>query len=145
MIVMPLSMVPINSVAMGSLAAHEMKNASGLFNLTRNLGGAVGLAIINTFLNNRWDLHLARLHDQVNWSSDRTQQWLATLTGAFARLGSSADLAATRQLAGFVRREALVMALSDVFLLIAAIFALMLLLVPFVRKPPMLGMSADGH
>ena len=140
-----LCMVPINSVAMGSLAAHEMKNASGLFNLTRNLGGAVGLAIINTFLNNRWDLHLARLHDQVNWSSDRTQQWLATLTGAFARLGSSADLAATRQLAGFVRREALVMALSDVFLLIAAIFALMLLLVPFVRKPPMLGMSADGH
>ena len=33
----------------------------GLFNLTRNLGGAVGLALINTVLNARWDLHLARL------------------------------------------------------------------------------------
>jgi DHA2 family multidrug resistance protein len=42
-----------------------LKNASGLFNLTRNLGGAVGLAALNTVLDNRTDLHLARLHDTV--------------------------------------------------------------------------------
>ncbi len=139
-----LCMVPINSVAMGALAPHEMKNASGLFNLTRNLGGAVGLAIINTFINKRWDLHLSRLHESVSWSSDKAQQWMATLTGAFARLGSDAQLAATKQIASYVRREALVMALADVFLLIGVIFAVMLLLVPFVKKPPMLGMTADG-
>ncbi|MDE2363966.1 MAG: DHA2 family efflux MFS transporter permease subunit [Hyphomicrobiales bacterium] len=140
-----MCMVPINSIAMGALPPQEMKNASGLFNLTRNLGGAVGLAIINTFLNNRWDLHLARLHEQVSWSSDMAQQWLATFTAAFARLGSDAPLAATRQLAAYVRREALVMALSDVFLLIGVIFAAMLLLIPFVRRPPMLGAVGDGH
>lgn len=140
-----LCMVPINSVAMGTLAPHEMKNASGLFNLTRNLGGAVGLAIINTFLNNRWDLHLTRLHEQVTWSSEKAQQWLSTLTGAYSSLGSDANLAAMKKLAGFVRREALVMALADVFLLIALIFAAMLLFVPFVRRPPNLGASADSH
>jgi DHA2 family multidrug resistance protein len=140
-----MCMVPVNSVAMGPLAPHEMKNASGLFNLTRNLGGAVGLAIINTFLNNRWDLHLARLRDSVNWGSDMAQQWMSTLTGAFAPLGSDANLAATRRIAGYVRREALVMALSDVFLLIFVIFAAMIFLIPFVRKPPMLGMGADSH
>jgi MFS transporter, DHA2 family, multidrug resistance protein len=141
-----LCMVPINSVAMGTLSPHEMKNASGLFNLTRNLGGAFGLAIINTFLNSRWDLHLARLHEKVTWSSERTMQWMTTFTNAFSRLGSDAQLAATKQIASYVRREALVMALSDVFLLIAIIFAAMLLLIPFVRKPPMLGMGGgDSH
>lgn len=142
-----LCMVPINSVAMGSLGPHEMKNASGLFNLTRNLGGAVGLAIINTFLNSRWDLHLARLHEQVNWSSERAQQWMSTLTGAFSKLGSDATLAATKQMASYVRREALVMALADVFLLIGLIFAAMILLIPFVKKPPMLGATGGdgGH
>ena len=141
-----LCMVPINTIAMGGLAPHEMKNASGLFNLTRNLGGAVGLAIINTFINDRWDLHLARLHEQVTWSSDRAQQWLSTLTGAFARLGSDANLAAMKQLAGYVRREALVMALADVFLLVGIIFVSMLAFLPFVRRPPNLGAPAgDSH
>ena len=52
-----LAMVPINNVALGTLPPERVKNASGLFNLMRNLGGAVGLAGINTFLNDRTDLH----------------------------------------------------------------------------------------
>ena len=140
-----LCMIPINSVAMGTLGPHEMKNASGLFNLTRNLGGAVGLAIINTSINNRWDLHLTRLREQVAWSSERAQQWMSTLTGAYAPMGSDANVAAMKKLMGFVRREALVMALADVFLLIAIIFAVMLVFVPFVRRPPNLGMGGDSH
>ena len=61
-------MVPINNIALGTLPPERVKNASGLFNLTRNLGGAVGLAGINTVLNDRTDLHLARLHEAVTWS-----------------------------------------------------------------------------
>lgn len=45
-----LCMVPINNLALGTLPPALLKNASGLFNLTRNLGGAVGLAVINTIL-----------------------------------------------------------------------------------------------
>ena len=59
-----LCMVPINNIALGTLPPERLKNASGLFNLTRNLGGAVGLALINTVLNDRMDLHLQRLHEQ---------------------------------------------------------------------------------
>jgi DHA2 family multidrug resistance protein len=111
-------MVAINSVAIGSLPQAEMKNASGLYNLTRNLGGAVGLALINTTLNDRMDLHLTRLHEQVSANSVRAQDWMSTLGGAFGgRMGPiDANLAAMKQMAQFVRREALVMALSDVFL-----------------------------
>ncbi len=140
-----LCMIPINSVAMGTLAPHEMKNASGLFNLTRNLGGAVGLAIINTFINNRWDLHLTRLREQVTWTSERAQQWMSTLSGAYAPMGSDANVAAMKKMMGFVRREALVMAMADVFLLIAFIFAIMLVFIPFVKRPPNLGMGGDSH
>ena len=48
-----LCMVPINNLALGTLPHDKLKNASGLFNLTRNLGGAVGLAVINTVLTDR--------------------------------------------------------------------------------------------
>ena len=40
--------LPINSLALGTLPPEEVKNASGLYNLTRNLGGAIGLAVANT-------------------------------------------------------------------------------------------------
>src|SRR3984885_15430332 len=48
---MMFAMVPTNNIALGTLAPDRVKNASGLFNLTRNLGGAVGLAVINQVLN----------------------------------------------------------------------------------------------
>jgi DHA2 family multidrug resistance protein len=50
------AIIPINSIALGTLPPDRVKNASGLYNLMRNLGGAVGLAAINTFLNDRTDL-----------------------------------------------------------------------------------------
>jgi DHA2 family multidrug resistance protein len=59
---MMFAMVPTNTVALGTLPPDRLKNASGLFNLTRNLGGAVGLAVINQVLNERTDLHISRLH-----------------------------------------------------------------------------------
>ena len=55
-----LCMVPINNLALGTMTPDRVKNASGLFNLTRNLGGAFGLALINTLLDKRMDLHLER-------------------------------------------------------------------------------------
>src|SRR3954452_20396450 len=55
---MMLAMVPANTIALGTLPADRVKNASGLFNLTRNLGGALGLAVINQVLNERTDLHI---------------------------------------------------------------------------------------
>jgi hypothetical protein len=49
--------VPITNISLGTLPPERLKNASGLFNLTRNLGGAVGLAGLNTVLDKRIDLH----------------------------------------------------------------------------------------
>ena len=65
---MMLAIVPITNISLGTLPPDRLKNASGLFNLTRNLGGAVGLAALNTVFDKRIDLHLARLHDSITWN-----------------------------------------------------------------------------
>jgi DHA2 family multidrug resistance protein len=129
------SMMPVSMLALGTLPPERMKNASGLFNLTRNLGGAVGLAVITTILNNRWDLHITRLHEQVQWGREAATERLDMMTKGFAALGSDANLAAIKMLAQSVKREALVMAFSDVFLVLAVLFGLIVLLVPLAQKP----------
>jgi DHA2 family multidrug resistance protein len=130
-----LCMVPITNAALGTLAPQRLKNASGLFNLTRNLGGAVGLAIINTTINKRMDLHLERLRESVVWGRNVATDTLATMTQAMSPLGSNADLGAVAQLARVVRREATVMAIGDVFLLLTVVFIAVALLTPLMRRP----------
>ena len=123
-----LSMVPINNLALGTMPPQKIKNASGLFNLMRNLGGAVGLALINTLLDKRMDLHLERLRESVTWGRQVAVDTLANMTAAMAARGSDAELAATRQLALIVRRQAEVLALADVFLALTVRF-------PGLRRP----------
>jgi DHA2 family multidrug resistance protein len=140
-----LCMVPINNLALGTMPPQRMKNASGLFNLTRNLGGAVGLALINTILDKRMDLHIARLHEAVSWGRTTADETLAQLTAAFASRGSDAALAATKQLMAITRRQAEIMALGDVFLALTVIFFALVALAPVMRKPQLQGAGAGGH
>ncbi|WP_413206190.1 DHA2 family efflux MFS transporter permease subunit [Rhodospirillum sp. A1_3_36] len=138
-----LCMVPITNISLGTLEPHAIKNASGLFNVTRNLGGAVGLALINTMLNDRTDLHLARLREQVSWGRPGVEETLAHLTGAFADLGSNASAAALKQMSLIVRQQATVMAFGDVFVALTVVFVSLVLLAPLMRRPKM-GPSAGG-
>jgi MFS transporter, DHA2 family, multidrug resistance protein len=142
-----LCMVPINNVALGTLPPSRLKNASGLYNLTRNLGGAVGLAVLNTVLNDRMDLHLARLHEQVTWSSQTALETLANMQGAMASLGSDAELAGLKKLAGIVRLQAQVMAFADAFVLLTGMFLATVALIFLLKKPapPKPGAAGGGH
>ena len=58
---MMLIMLPVNQIALGRLPPAAVKNASGLYNLMRNLGGAVGLAMINTVATSRLAVHTLHL------------------------------------------------------------------------------------
>jgi len=130
-----LCMVPITNLSLGTLPLDQVKNASGLFNVSRNLGGAVGLAIINTLLNDRMDLHLLRLRESVTWGRDQAEQALSTLTDSFAGLGPLAHTAAIKELAATVRDQAQVMAFGDVFLALTALFVVLVLAAPLMRRP----------
>src|SRR3546814_12294819 len=68
--------VPINVIALGTLPPQELKNASGLYNLTRNLGGAFGLAGINTMMTDRSAFHWNRLVDHINPGRWEVQQYI---------------------------------------------------------------------
>ncbi len=127
---------PINNLALGTLPRSRLKNASGLFNVTRNLGGAVGLAVINTTLDKRMDLHLVRLHASLSWSNAQAEAFLAKLTALYAAAGApDAHLAALARLAEVARRQAGVMAIADVFLGLALLFAAATALVALMRRP----------
>jgi DHA2 family multidrug resistance protein len=128
------SIVPVTNTALGTLSRERIKNASGLFNLMRNLGGAIGLAAINTELNNRMDLHLARLHAAVNWAREPANETLNSLTARFQ--GSDAQLTAIKQMMGLVRRQAAVMSFADVFLMLTVLF-LGLAALGIIMKRPM--------
>jgi DHA2 family multidrug resistance protein len=141
---MMLAMVPTNTFALGTLAPERVKNASGLFNLTRNLGGAVGLAVINQTLNERTDLHISRLHDSVTWGNATAVETLNMLTQRMQGMGDAA-LMALKQLSQIVHRQAVVMGYGDVFFLLAVFYFGLSLLVLFLKKPPAMAAGGDAH
>jgi MFS transporter, DHA2 family, multidrug resistance protein len=131
---MMCAMVPTNNIALGTLAPDRVKNASGLFNLMRNLGGALGLAIINEVLNDRTDLHITRLQDRVTWGNATATELLNTLTQRAQGMGDAA-LMALKQLSQIVHRQAVVMSYGDAFFMLAVFYIGLSLLVMLLKKP----------
>ncbi|CAA7614370.1 DHA2 family efflux MFS transporter permease subunit [Magnetospirillum sp. SS-4] len=138
--------VPINAVALGHLPPDQVQNASGLYNLMRNLGGAIGLAAINTALTNRIDLHMTRLSETLTTARMAA---MGALDGLAARLepmlGGSSEAAALKLLTQMARREAMTMAFADVMMLMASVFVLGLLLLPLLQKVGHPSASGGGH
>jgi DHA2 family multidrug resistance protein len=140
-----LCMVPINNLSLGTLPRDQLKNASGLFNLTRNLGGAVGLAMINTILNKRLDLHLERLHESVSWGRAVAEDQLASMQQSMSQALPDGDLSALKQLAMIVRKQANVLSFADIFLVLTLLFASAAIFTLLMRKPAAIPAGAGGH
>jgi DHA2 family multidrug resistance protein len=130
-----LCIVPSVGMALNGLGPEELRFGSGLFNLMRNLGGAVGIATVTTWLQDFGRANGSRLGEAV------TAEKLDMLRGVASRFSSlSPDPAHARQmfegqLAQLVSREALTLAFQDVFTLMAGIFIAALLIVPFCKTP----------
>ena len=77
--------MPANMIAMGTLPPDTLKNAAGLYNLTRDLGGAIGLATIVTLMNERVHFHWNRLIENINPARPVVQQFLDTQTNRLIR------------------------------------------------------------
>jgi len=128
--------IPINAVALGTLPPQRLKNGSGLYNLMRNLGGAIGLAGINTIINDRLALHWARLVEPLTQGNPNLQRFMdgaqGTMSGA---MGDSTTLASAKLLAKLVHQQAEVLTLADTQLVMAGIFFSALLAIPLLSKP----------
>ncbi|KPA90286.1 drug resistance transporter, EmrB/QacA subfamily [Pseudomonas asplenii] len=144
-----LTVAPTVTLTLGSLAPARLKLASGLFNLMRNLGGAIGIAACATVLNDRSNLHFLRLAEHLNSRNEEMNLWLEHLSSSAQALGQNsldASQIALRQLWALTWREAQTLTYADAFLVIMVCFILATVLVPLMRKvqPPQQP-SADGH
>ena len=140
-----LCMVPINNLALGTLPPSMLKNASGLFNLTRNLGGAVGLAVINTILTRRNDMHYDRLAEHVRWGNPEAEQMLHNLTAKYNAAGMDGATIALAKMSGMVRQQATVMSFIDVFFILTVLFSMLAVCAIMLKKPAKVPSGAGGH
>ena len=138
-------MISSNQMSLGSLPPSMLKNAAGLYNLMRNLGGAVGLAVINTVITNRMAVHGATLREHVTWSRPSVTSTIDALTARLSTINpDSAGLMALRRIAAMVSQQALTLTYNDVFMVMASAFFLALPLTLLLRKTVLTG-AAGGH
>jgi len=117
----PFIMLTLANFAMQGIAARDIPSASSLFNMMRNLGGSIGIALLATALTNREHFHSARLGEAISSYSAATQLRIDQLTQAFVSRGIDPATAANQALQAIdsgVRKEAYVMAYNDSFLVI---------------------------
>jgi DHA2 family multidrug resistance protein len=118
----PFIMLTLSQFAMHGIAPKDTASASSLFNMTRNLGGSVGIAMLATTLTNREQFHSAIIGQSISSLSAATQARLDQLTASFINSGIDPATAANKALAmidRLVRREAYVMAYNDGFVIMA--------------------------
>ena len=132
-----LCIVPSVTLALSGFAAAELRYASGLFNLMRNLGGAVGIAVVNTWLADQTRVHAARFGESLAGDPRATElvSGLAGRIGERAGDPSQALLAAQAAFARLVGRYAVTAAFEEVFRLMAWLFLAALVLAPFCKAP----------
>ena len=144
------ALAPIIILSLGSLAPSRLKLASGLFNLMRNLGGAIGIALCGTILNDRSNVHFLHLAEHLNSSNASAQALLSQVAAAdAARWGGDTvhgTAAALHQLWTLTFREAQTQAFADAFLAIMVCLIAATFLVPLMTKvlPPS-APSSDAH
>jgi DHA2 family multidrug resistance protein len=141
-----MCIVPATNMALGALPPSQLKMSSALFNTMRNLGGAIGIACINTWLNDRTNLHWHRLAEHLTTANLRGQTWLHNVSLHLANSGAdpaTIDHRSLAILAAKVRAEAVTMAFGDVFFLMAMLFFGSLIFVPLLQRPKPVSTAAQ--
>ncbi len=142
-----LVLTPISTITTAGIAASEAGAASGLSNMLRNLGGAVGTATLSTVLTKREQFHSNIIGQSVTLTRDEVRQRIADMTVYFQSHGV-ADIATAQHqaivaLGNVVRRQALVMGFSDTFAVIGLLLAIAAIALLFAKKMK-IGAAAGG-
>jgi DHA2 family multidrug resistance protein len=141
---------PAVNLGLGSLPPERLKYASGLFNMMRNLGGAIGIAVCATLLNDRTNLHFLRLAGHLNATNAALRERLRKVGAHFAALNGGdfihGHAMALKQLWSLTLREAQVQTFADAFRVIAVSIVIATVMVPLLRKvAPSPAPPADAH
>ena len=141
-----LAFAPLSAVATAGIEAENAGSASGLFNMMRNLGGAVGIAMLQTFLTKREQYHSNVLTQSVSLFEQATRTRIDQLTQYFLHHGvadqANAAHRAVVAIGNVVQKQAFILAFSDTFYLLGAALLVALMAVLFLKKAG--GLDAGG-
>jgi DHA2 family multidrug resistance protein len=129
--------VPLNAVALATIAREKMGNATAALNVVRNLGGGFGVALMTTLLARRSQQHQTNLVGHVSAWDPETSERLRAWTDHFIAHGADAFTAERRALGRLyqeVTQQAQLLAFADDFWLLFALFCLTLFLLPLLRR-----------
>jgi DHA2 family multidrug resistance protein len=133
-----MTFVPLTTVTLASIAREEMGNATGLFNLLRNIGGSVGIAVAATLLQRYSQFYQNNLVANITPFSLKSQERLLALK--HAAMARGADLATSDrisqfQLYGLVRRQAGILAYNRIFFIVGLAFLAIIPFLLLLRRP----------
>ena len=144
-----LVLTPISAITTGGIAPSEAGAASGLSNMLRNLGGAVGTATLGTILTKREQFHSNVIGQSVTLYREEVRQRIDDLTHYFMAHGvadpSAAQHKAIGAIGAIVRRQALIMGFSDTFAVIGTLLAIAAIVLLFARKVSVGGGAGGAH
>ena len=134
-----LAFAPLSAVATAGIEHENAGSASGLFNMMRNLGGAVGIAVLQTFLTKREQYHSNVLSQSVSLLEQATRTRLEALTQYFMNHGVIDRVDAARRayvaIGHIVQKQAFILAFSDTFYLLGAVLIVALMAALLLKKP----------
>jgi DHA2 family multidrug resistance protein len=132
-----LMFLPLSLATLGALPKQDISAGSGFYNLTRQLGGSIGIAILTTLLSQREAFHQDILLSKLSPYDPTTSQRLDALTAAFQSRGSDLATAQQQALASLhqiVNTQAAVMSYADIFRFVGIVFLCSLPLLLFLGK-----------
>jgi DHA2 family multidrug resistance protein len=143
-----LVFAPLSAVATAGIEAENAGSASGLFNMMRNLGGAVGIAMLQTFLTKREQYHSNVLTQSVSMLEQATRTRIEQLTQYFMNHGVADHAEATHRalvaIGKIVQKQAYILAFSDTFFLLGVALIVALMAALLLKKPDHLA-SGGAH
>ena len=143
-----LVFAPLSAVATAGIEAENAGSASGLFNMMRNLGGAVGIAMLQTFLTKREQYHSNVLTQSVSLLEQATRTRIEQLTQYFMNHGVADHAEATHRalvaIGKIVQKQAYILAFSDTFFLLGVALIVALMAALLLKKPDHLA-SGGAH
>jgi DHA2 family multidrug resistance protein len=137
-----LIFVPLTTITMGTLRNEQMGNATGIFNLMRNLGGGIGISMVTTLIARHAQMHQMTMVGHLTPFDPAYQNWMATVgakMGAGAMSGGAPPPEAFAVLYGELVRQANLLAYMDSFRTLAVLTFLCLPIVLVFRRPKRAG------
>jgi DHA2 family multidrug resistance protein len=144
-----LTLAPLSNVSLGSVAPQDAAAASGISNMMRNLGGAIGTAVLATIVTKREQFHSNIIGQSVDLGREEVRTRIAQTTDYFLAHGVADPTAAHNQaiiaLGNTVKRQALVMGFSDTFAILGIVLVISAVAILLTRKVKAAAAGGGAH